>query len=172
MQQVLYSMVKEDLIIIVAVSGAATRKKAITRSTRMYNTDALLSALNKYAKWDTLPQELQSSAIAAWQQAKPASSTTQEAAAEQAQENFLRALVSTVPQEWIVTQYNAFKPGSQLQATMHAQAVGTPYGLMCFGGMQCGKLAQLKVKSEVSWIKEDNGYMLQPDLSTVYQVGM
>ncbi|WIA20865.1 hypothetical protein OEZ85_005214 [Tetradesmus obliquus] len=56
-----------------------------------------------------------------------------------------------------------------MQASMHGQAVGTPYGLICFGGMVLGRLAELKVQNEISWIREHQGHMLAPDYSTVFQ---
>ncbi|KAF6252347.1 hypothetical protein COO60DRAFT_1644120 [Scenedesmus sp. NREL 46B-D3] len=52
---------------------------------------------------------------------------------------------------------------------MHGQAAGTPYGMMCFGGMVLGRLAEIKVQNEISWIKEHQGHLLAPDYSTVYQ---
>jgi hypothetical protein len=145
----------------------------------MYSTEALLHTLSSYANYSALPRELLVNAITAWSSSKQAQHgggssvpSTADATDEELQQAFLQALASTVPLEWTVTQHNAFKADSKMQSTMHGQAVGTPYGLMCFGGMMLGKLAELKVQNEVSWIKEHQGHLLAPDYSTVYQVGI
>lgn len=147
----------------------------------MYSTEALLHALSTYANYSALPKELIVNAIHAWnssRQAEHAGSSSISASApsvanateEELQQAFLQALASTVPLEWTVTKHNVFKADSKMQASMHGQAVGTPYGLICFGGMVLGRLAELKVQNEISWIREHQGHMLAPDYSTVFQV--
>uniref|UniRef100_A0A383VNZ1 BTB domain-containing protein n=1 Tax=Tetradesmus obliquus TaxID=3088 RepID=A0A383VNZ1_TETOB len=145
----------------------------------MYSTEALLHALSTYANYGALPRELIVSAINAWNSSRQAehagiissgiAPSVANAAEEELQQAFLQALASTVPLEWTVTKHNAFKTDSKMQASMHGQAVGTPYGLICFGGMVLGRLAELKVQNEISWIREHQGHMLAPDYSTVFQ---
>jgi hypothetical protein len=145
----------------------------------MYSTEALLHALSIYANYSALPRELLVNAINVWNSSRQAehagrssgsAPSLANATEEELQQAFLQALASAVPLEWTVTKHNAFRADSKMQATMHGQAVGTPYGLMCFGGMVLGRLAEMKVQNEISWIKEHQGHLLAPDYSTVYQV--
>lgn len=157
----------------------------------MYDADTLQATLKGYCKWQTVPRQLFLNAINSWARNNKLDVSAVSANDEELQEKFLHALGLTVSLEWTVCQHNTFtasdssvqndqgrskqqtQPQPQQlrqQATIYAQAVGTPYGLMCFGGMELGKLQQIRVKSEVSWMKESNGTMLQPDLSRVYQV--
>lgn len=165
----------------------------------MYDVETLLATLSGYCKWPTLPRQLLLDTLTAWTKNAAGSVPSSEATDEVVLEAFLQALSSAVPLEWSVSHHAAFTANTlqqtdqnaqqwqqqrhtkqqvdnrtqtqQQQASMHSQAVGTPYGIMTFGGLELGKLTELKVKSEVSWIKEHNGYMLQPDFSRVYQVG-
>jgi hypothetical protein len=81
-----------------------------------------------------------------------------------------------VPFEWSVVQHRAFgnanssSNNSRLHPMMHAPAVGTSEGIMCFGGVQLGVMQEVKVDNEVSWIKETMAGGLEPDYSKVFQV--
>lgn len=152
----------------------------------MYDNDILSATLADYCKWQTLPRDLLTSGLTGWAKRSGGGIISSTSTDEALLEAFLQALGSSVPLEWSVCHHAAFTDSNsrqpdqnkqqqqnkkpQQQATMHGQAVGTPYGIMCFGGLELGELVELKVKSEVSWIKEHNGYMLQPDYSRVYQV--
>lgn len=133
----------------------------------------LQSKLLTYCNWASLPKELLTSSHGS------ASSTT--AAGDDALlAAFLQHLAGLVPFEWSVVQQTVFEGASsssnsnakRMHAMMHAPAVGTTEGIMCFGGVQLGVLQEVKIDNEVSWIKNTEPAGLAPDYSRVYQVSM
>jgi hypothetical protein len=126
------------------------------------------SKLLTYCNWPSLPKELLTSSHGF------ASSPT--AGDDALLEAFLQHLCSLVPFQWSVTQQRVFEgPSSSssakcTHAMMHAPAVGTHDGIMCFGGVQLGVLQEMKIENEVSWIKNTEPTGLAPDHSRVYQV--
>lgn len=130
--------------------------------------EELQQRLHGYCNWASLPQDL----LLKVSTSTPAAARTGD---NDQLQHFLRHMVSFVPSEWSVTQHSVFDhSGSsnqkRLHAMMHASAVGTEDGLMCFGGVQMGVLQEVKVDNEVSWIKNSEPGGLAPDVSRVYQV--
>jgi len=128
----------------------------------------LHTKLQNYCNWNSLPTELLSDIKGGTTKASHDADATLAA--------FITHLTALLPFEWSVTQHATFTIGnssersSRLQATMHPAAVGTADGIIVFGGLQLGRLAEVKVENEASWIKESMPAGLAPDCSRVYQV--
>lgn len=130
----------------------------------------LHTKLQNYCNWNSLPTELLSDI--------KGDKTTASHDADATLAAFITHLTALLPFEWSVTQHATFPSGNsssssstnRLQATMHPAAVGTADGIMVFGGLQLGRLAEVKVENEASWIKESMPAGLAPDCSRVYQV--
>lgn len=138
--------------------------------------EELLDKLRSYCNWNSLPRDLLSSAV----NSRGASTSGTDRSEDALLTAFLLHLTSLVPFQWSVVQQPVFAGGTSTsssagegscpQAMMHAQAVGTTDGIMCFGGLRLGRLQEVRVENEASWIKESMPAGLAPDCSRVYQV--
>lgn len=136
--------------------------------------EELQSKLASYCNWASLPRDLLASIQTSVASSSSAAATDDDALLA----GFLQHLANLVPFEWSVMQQSLFDAAASssssrrnIHAMMHAPAVGTQEGILCFGGVQLGVLQEVRIENEVSWIKNTEPAGLAPDYSRVYQVG-